>query len=173
MRTLTRCDIAMLAATVGLSAGLVLGAAHAFTVNTTDSIDARVLLRDGAGEYLRFCPPGSVRALMLERAYLPRREHETCPGWPAAPLIKPIVARAGDEVLLDAEGVHVNGRLLANSRALEADRQGAALPQLGPARFTVGEGEVWVVSQFTPRSFDSRYFGPVRLSEGQRFHRLF
>jgi conjugative transfer signal peptidase TraF len=57
------------------------------------------------------------------------------------------------------KGVSVNARALPNSRPLQADAVGRPLPSAsgGP----VPPGEVWVMSEYHPRSFDSRYYGPI------------
>lgn len=76
-------------------------------------------------------------------------------------LIKQVAAMEGDRVRISVEGVSVNGRLLANSAPLPADRDGLPLPQLALGDYTVGAGEVLTMSTYNPRSFDSRYFGLV------------
>ncbi len=77
-------------------------------------------------------------------------------------LIKQVVAVAGDRVCIDAAGVRVNGELLANSAPLPVDRDGLPLPQLALQDYTLREGELLTMSTYNPRSFDSRYFGPVQ-----------
>lgn len=80
-------------------------------------------------------------------------------------LIKQVAAMEGDHVRISAEGVRVNGRMLANSVPLPTDRDGLPLPQLALDDYTLRAGELLTMSTYNPRSFDSRYFGPVRRDE--------
>jgi conjugative transfer signal peptidase TraF len=80
------------------------------------------------------------------------------------PLLKPIVAEAGDAVDVSVQGIAVNGSLLRNSAPLRVDTKGRPLPTWRFGHYVVGPGTVWVASSYTRRSFDSRYFGPVPTS---------
>jgi len=104
-----------------------------------------------------FCPAEPFARLSVERGY---RSRGTC-GDGAEPLAKPIVARPGDVVELSATGIAVNGRLLPNTPPLATDTAGQPLPHWPFGRYVVAPGTVWVASTYSPRSFDSRYFGPV------------
>lgn len=77
-------------------------------------------------------------------------------------LIKQVVAVAGDTICIGMGGVKVNGRMLANSRQLPSDRDGLPLPGLNLEDYTLGAEEILTMSTYNPRSFDGRYFGPVR-----------
>lgn len=88
-----------------------------------------------------------------------------CPGG-YAPLLKRLAAGPGDFVEVEEEGVSVNGGLIPNSRPLQHDSQGQTLPRI-EERGWVSEGEAWLLSDFNPRSFDSRYFGPVSMAQIQ------
>jgi len=102
------------------------------------------------GALVAFPVPGRVRALVLERRYLP----------PGALLVKPVVAMRPDRVCTDGGTLTVNGTPLG-AIATE-DTRGRPLPhdeRCGP----VPEGEVFVASHFAT-SFDSRTFGPVPLA---------
>jgi conjugative transfer signal peptidase TraF len=103
------------------------------------------------GALVAFPVPGSVRALVRERRYLP----------PGALLVKPIVAAADDDVCTDEGTLTVNGTPLGGIAT--ADTRGRPLPRdtrCGPLL----AGAVFVASHL-PTSFDSRTFGPVPLSE--------
>jgi conjugative transfer signal peptidase TraF len=102
------------------------------------------------GTLVAFPVPAHVRALVLERRYLP----------PGALLVKPVVATSADRVCTDGGTLTVNGAPLG-AIATE-DTRGRPLPhdeRCGP----VPEGEVFVASHFAT-SFDSRTFGPVPLA---------
>ncbi len=103
------------------------------------------------GALVAFPVPGSVRALVRERRYLP----------PGAVLVKPIVAAADDDVCTDGGTLTVNGAPLG--AVATEDTRGRPLPhdtRCGPL-----PGGVVFVASHLPTSFDSRTFGPVPLSE--------
>ena len=108
-----------------------------------------------------FCPPEPFARLSAERGY---RSRGNCPDG-ADPLAKPIVARTGETVDLSAAGMAVNGRLLQNTAPLATDTGGRPLSHWPFGKYVVAAGSVWVASSYSPRSFDSRYFGPVNVSQ--------
>ena len=107
---------------------------------------------------VEFCPPepyGSVAAL---RGF---RSAGNCPDG-ASPLMKPVIASAGDLVdVSNAAGIAVNGSTLPNTTAKTKDSHGRPLSPFPSGRYRVQQGSVWVASSYNPWSFDSRYFGPV------------
>lgn len=78
------------------------------------------------------------------------------------PLIKRVAAVEGDCIRIAPSGVSVNGTLLANSAQLSQDREGRPLPQPSLDEYTLRDGEILAMSTYNARSFDSRYFGPIR-----------
>jgi conjugative transfer signal peptidase TraF len=115
------------------------------------------MISDKSGQLVEFCPGEPFASLAMARAY---RSPGNCPDG-GAPLMKPEVARAGDIVEVNSWGVAVNGKLLPNSAPLQFDTHGRSLEHWRFGRFKVRQGEVWVVSSYNPRSFDSRYLGPI------------
>jgi conjugative transfer signal peptidase TraF len=109
---------------------------------------------------VEFCPPEPFGSLANARGY---RQPGTCPDG-GAPLMKPVVARSGDFVSVSRRGVAVNGRGLLNSVPLTRDTGGRPLTPWALGTYIVQPGTIWVVSGYHPRSFDSRYFGPVSVS---------
>ena len=107
-----------------------------------------------------FCLADPFARLSAERGY---RSRGDCSDG-AEPLAKPIAARSGDTVELSARGIIVNGRLLLNTAPLETDTAGRPLSHWPFGKYVVARGTVWVASSYSPRSFDSRYFGPVETS---------
>ena len=108
-----------------------------------------------------FCPPDN--ALFQEakaRGYLTFGVLSCPNGY--QPLIKRVVASAGDRVIVSDAGVMINGILQTNSRLIHTDKEGRALPQASSG--IVPEGMVWVLSDYNAMSFDSRYFGPVAVN---------
>jgi type IV secretory pathway protease TraF len=95
--------------------------------------------------------PSTAAQLVAERDYLHGGSQQ---------LFKRVLAIPGDNVCLLGDVYTVNGEVIG--AILGADRQGRALR---PWQFCgmVGADTYWVGTR-APRSFDSRYFGPVRAS---------
>lgn len=72
------------------------------------------------------------------------------------PLLKPVVGLTGDVACVDSEGLWVRGAWYG---PVVETAGGQPVPHLEGC-VMVGEGEVFVASR-EPRSFDSRYYGPV------------
>jgi conjugative transfer signal peptidase TraF len=108
---------------------------------------------------VEFCPVGPFASLAIARGY---RDAGSCSDG-GAPLLKPVVARASDSVEVSAAGLAVNGHLLPNTAPMKRDTNNRPLTPWPPGRYTVAPDSVWVASSYNPRSFDSRYFGPVPL----------
>jgi conjugative transfer signal peptidase TraF len=103
------------------------------------------------GALVAFPVPAHVRALVLERRYLP----------PGALLVKPVVATAADRVCTEGGELTVNGAPLG--AVATEDTRGRPLPH-DERCGRLPEGEVFVASHFAT-SFDSRTFGPVPLTD--------
>jgi conjugative transfer signal peptidase TraF len=112
------------------------------------------------GDIVYFCPPNTPQFQEARaRGYVPEGD---CPG-NYLHMMKPIAALPGDTVEVNFAGVRVNGRLIANSKPMTSDPKGRSIkPYLGI--FKVKQGEVWLVSHYHQKSFDSRYFGPVAIA---------
>jgi conjugative transfer signal peptidase TraF len=115
---------------------------------------------DPSAKLVEFCPAEPFASLSAIRDY---RGKGNCPDG-AEPLMKPIVAVEGDTVEVSTSGVTVNGKLLPNSSSRPFDRQNRPLAHWSFGTYRVAVGTVWVISSFNSRSFDSRYFGPIRIS---------
>ena len=121
--------------------------------------DSEVAIHSPA-PYVFFCPDRRWPSMQGEPNY--RDPMRTCPDG-FSPLIKPVVAWPGDLVTVSASGISVNGHLLRNSEPIVRDSKGQQLCPFATGEYHVGPKELWVVSSFSPRSFDSRYFGPIPL----------
>ena len=117
------------------------------------------------GAVVSVCPPNAAILHQAHaRGYLgPGR----CPGG-FEPLLKPVIALAGDRVTLGADGVVVNGEPVLGSARLAADGAGRPIPAIPFGVYTAQPGEIWLLSTAHPQSFDSRYFGavPIESIEG-------
>ena len=95
--------------------------------------------------------PESVRRLAAERGYIPA----------TVPLVKRVAAVAGDTVCAINHAVSIDGRHVADQ--LTADPLGRPLPDWSGCR-TLRSGQIFLLMQGVPDSFDGRYFGPVPVS---------
>lgn len=91
-------------------------------------------------------PPDRARALGAERHYLPRN----------VPMVKRVVAAAGDRVCAIGEAIFVNGRLEALRR--EADPAGRPMPWWTGCE-VIPDGDLLLLNPAVPNAFDGRYFG--------------
>ncbi len=169
-RPRTRARIARAAAFVVLVAVVAALAVapekYPWTINLTGSLPGLLYALGpidrpiARGDTILVCAPASVAALGAQRGYLPAGP---CPGQ-TAPLLKLVAAVGGDFVDLRARSIEVNGRCLGHSVTFDHDHLGRKLPQIARGRYRLGAGQLWL---WTPaeRSFDSRYFGPVRASD--------
>jgi conjugative transfer signal peptidase TraF len=117
-------------------------------------------ISEPGAKLVEFCPAEPFASLALSRGY---RDQGVCRDG-GAPLLKPVVARGGDVVEVSAAGIAVNGRLLSNTAPLGTDTNRRPLASWPQGHYIVKPGFVWVASSYSPRSFDSRYFGPVPIS---------
>ena len=107
------------------------------------------------------CLPEAAARLGRERGYL---DYGDCPGQ-AEMLIKTIAAIPGDRVTVSDDGISINGEPVADSKPLASDEAGRPLKSTDKGVYVVANNEVWVISSRDPRSYDSRYWGSVHLSE--------
>jgi conjugative transfer signal peptidase TraF len=145
---------------VGLSAATFLLCGFlGFRISTSPSlpIGVYIVTSDCSAKLVEFCPAEPFATLSLVRGY---RDPGVCRDH-GAPLLKPVIAKAGDLVELSWRGISVNGFLLPNTAPLSNDTKGRPLMAWPFGRYPVTPGTVWVASSYHSRSFDSRYFGPV------------
>ena len=127
-------------------------------INATPSLPVGLYINaDADSKLIEFCPVGPPAWLAASRGY---RTAGDCPDG-ASPLLKPIIAKAGDIVELTAAGISVNARFVPNTAPLSMDTKHRPLEHFPYGRYVVAQGEVWVASSYNARSFDSRYYGPV------------
>jgi conjugative transfer signal peptidase TraF len=152
----------LVAGGAGIGAQSVAGGSG-FWINVTESLPIGIYRVVHApitrGAYVLACPPAWAGKLARERGYLWRGP---CPGGGAC-LGKRIAALAGNSVEVTDRGLTVNGVLVSNSVPLVRDTRGRLLPVLR-GRWVVPLGAAWLWAGSSARSFDSRYFGPVPLS---------
>jgi len=129
-------------------------------VNTSSSLPLGLYVRtsQSSAGLIEFCPSEPYASLSRDRGY--RVRGFACPDR-AVPLLKPVVARAGDIVAVSPVGIAVNGRLLPNTAPLRSDAANRPLQAWPSGIYRVRPGTVWVASTYSRGSYDSRYIGPV------------
>jgi conjugative transfer signal peptidase TraF len=150
-----------------LPAIMLLAAAMAIAgvrINTSYSLPLGFYLttRDVNARLIEFCPAEPFASESSARGY---RTRGTGCADGAVPLLKPVVAVAGDHVAVSAEGIRVNGRLLPNTAPLYHDAIGRGLYPWPFGAYVVEEGTMWVASTYNRGSYDSRYMGPIKISQ--------
>ena len=133
-------------------------------INTSYSLPLGIYVRthDPDSRLIEFCPVEPFATESSERGY---RTHGSACADGAVPLLKPIVAVAGDRVVLSDEGMCVNGRLLPKTAPLFRDAAGRSLHPWPFGVYVVEDGAVWVASTYNRGSYDSRYMGPIKISQ--------
>ena len=113
------------------------------------------------GDLVLVCAPAAAAELARRRGYLGDGPCGAGAAGGAAALGKVVLAVAGDEVRFGDAGLAVNGRAVAASRALPRDTRGRPLAHYPYGTWRIAPGELWLLAPYHPRSYDSRYFGPV------------
>lgn len=149
------------AAGIGLAAGALVAADRPTLalVNESPSLPRGLYLRSrgdvGRGSIVAIAQPERVRR------YLARL------GMPSEVLlVKRVAAVGGDRVCADSRVVRTPGRRVLR---VARDREGVALPTWNQCRL-LADDELFLLGD-TPRSFDSRYFGPVLRDEARGVYR--
>jgi conjugative transfer signal peptidase TraF len=132
---------------------------HRLVVNRTHSLPVGLYYWTAVpikrGSIVLFKPDQStpLQQLGINRGYEARK----------LPLLKRVVALAGDVVSVSSSGVSINGELLPNSAPLFDDEAGRPLAMAQLDHFKLETDQAFLMG-VTPTSWDSRYFGPVPLS---------
>lgn len=113
------------------------------------------------GSVLVVCPPDNEAVRQaVARGYIATG---SCPD-AREPLLKTVGALGGDVVAVMDAGVSVDGTLLTGTVPLKRDGAGRELTWFATSNYRLRPDEVWLTASANPRSFDSRYFGPVPVS---------
>jgi conjugative transfer signal peptidase TraF len=138
--------------------GLVFNYTHSAPFGLYVETSARVQNERDPALYIFFCPDVRWPSMKGQPNY--RSPMRTCPDG-FSPLIKPVIAWPGDTVQTTRQGLIVNGVALSNTVPLDHDSKGRSIHPYSFGTYRVEPGQLWAVSSFSPRSFDSRYFGPI------------
>ena len=150
--------VAAMFAWVGL--GLIFNYTHSVPFGIYREIADPASTPHNPAPYVFFCPDVRWQSMKGQPNY--RDPMRSCPDG-FSPLIKPVIAWPGDIVETSAAGIVVNGQPLSNTATINRDSTGRQLHPFPAGTYRVQKEELWVVSSFSPRSFDSRYFGPIPL----------
>jgi conjugative transfer signal peptidase TraF len=131
-------------------------------INTSYSLPLGIYVRttDANARLIEFCPAEPFASESSGRGY---RTHGTACADGAMPLLKPVVAVAGDRVVLSPAGMSVNGRLLPKTVPLTWDWAGRSLHPW-PFGTCGGAGHSMGGDHVQRGSYDSRYMGPIKIS---------
>lgn len=112
-------------------------------------VDSVVSLQVGGIVLARL--PADVAAFAGQRGYLPS----------GVPILKRVGAVAPQSVCVRGQIVRIDGAVVAMARTHDGARRSLqAWPQCRP----LAAGELFLLSNTNPASFDSRYFGPIAVS---------
>ncbi len=112
------------------------------------------------GQIVAVCLPPTVAQFGRARGYLTAGP---CASGAQA-VLKFVAAVAGTVVDVQPEGLSINGRPVAHSEVLARDSHARELPHMPWGAYTLAAGELWLLSTYDPRSWDSRYYGPVPIT---------
>ncbi|KTD14360.1 conjugative transfer signal peptidase TraF [Legionella israelensis] len=148
-----------------LSAVLLL-IAMGFRINMTDSIPIGLYrisnIKNLKNAFVIFCPEDKpVFQQAKNRGYI---GSGFCPGGYGY-LMKKVVAIKGDIISVTDEGVLVNHQLISFSKPISTDGINRPLPQWRTIDYQLKEDEILTMTSQSAWSFDSRYYGPVHLSQ--------
>lgn len=162
METLTRCGRALALLAIFVLLALWGACLAGLRINSTQSFPIGLYWVVGRapkkGELVFVDPPAtSIFELARSRGYLDAGYSKAG----SCALIKRLAAVPGDRVTIDSEGVWVNGTHLVNSGPFDRDGAGRPLRPYLLTNYVLGPGEVLLMSEYSPLSFDARYFGPL------------
>ena len=147
---------------LSLSAIFSLAFIFGIRLNATASLPLGLYIKTGLPtQYVSFCLEGDLGRLALQRSYV---AHGNCPTG-GYPLLKTIVGLPGDMVTYDARGISINGKLLPKTDPRIHDDWGHVVSHYPFGVYRVQPNTYWVASSYDNRSFDSRYYGPIRAAD--------
>ncbi len=109
------------------------------------------------GDLVEICLSPDVAQYALKFQYIHQGD---CPHG-GAPIIKSIVATAGDNIILEKDQVIINGKVLPYSAQQESDHRGWPLKHVNYGHYILHANQYWVMGHERHFSWDSRYFGVI------------
>lgn len=77
------------------------------------------------------------------------------------PLMKKVKGLPGDVIRLSDQGILINDALINNSKPLALEAPLDGYPPIVLGEYTVKSGEYFLLSDYSAKSFDGRYYGPT------------
>lgn len=105
------------------------------------------------------CLNNKVAGYGLEKGYLNK-------GWCATnimPVVKRVVGLPGDKIETKGEYFYINGEKYSKCKIQGVDSLGQGLTKFYNSSFVLNDGEYFIVSDYKSNSWDSRYYGPVKV----------
>jgi conjugative transfer signal peptidase TraF len=150
--------VALLSVYMTIASGLRINGTHSFPIGFY-TVSRK---RPQKGDLVTVDPPTQALFTMAKtRGYL------NVAYSPASHLLKRLAGVAGDRVTIDWAGVEVNGTRLVNSAPHNCDGAGRPLQPYLLKDYILNSGEVLLMSDYSPESFDARYFGPLQAANIQ------
>ena len=159
--------MALGAATALVVLAFLLAETFGLRLNLSPSLPLGIYAVTDETNLVEFCPPEPFGSFAKRRGY---RSAGSCPDG-GTPLMKPIIARSGDEIELSDRGIAVKGKLLPKTAPRATDATGRPLSHWRFGKSLVPSGHIWVASTYSSRSYDSRYFGPLPMKTIRSFLR--
>lgn len=150
-------------AAAGLIASPYIAKQAGYRINLTDSAplglwEVHPVKDPRRGALVSVCPPKTpVVTAMAKGGHIPYGDD--CPDTETVTLLKAIGALPGDVVT-----VRGNRNILVNGKEIPNTAPKFAHMAVKDGEYRVNLGQAWVFSTYIKNSFDSRYFGPVKLS---------
>lgn len=152
---------------LGLASLVTIGAAHGVAgprINISASVPTGIYWyspgRVHRGALVQACLPIKVAEYGKERSIL---IEGICPA-NTEPIVKVLAGVQGDTITISRNGVRINGALwpMSAQRKFDSNRRRVEL-SVAEGVYHVPAGSVFLMG-LNPRSWDSRYFGPVAVS---------
>jgi conjugative transfer signal peptidase TraF len=110
------------------------------------------------GKYVMFCPPDNeIFREAKERGYLQKGHCKNN----YMPLMKMVAATEGDTVSVFGDGIHINNKILPQTEPIFKDGLGRPLTPYPLTYYQLKSDELFLVGNFVPNSWDSRYYGII------------
>lgn len=116
----------------------------------------------GIGKIVLFCPPNRPEfQAARENGWI---GSGNCPDNFDQMLLK-VAAKYKNTVTINDSGVYVNNVLYSQSKPLEKDQEGRAMPILTLDNYELKENEILLMSDASGVPFDGRYFGLIDVEQ--------
>jgi conjugative transfer signal peptidase TraF len=109
------------------------------------------------GDFVMICLPTFLADFGLQRGYL---SPGSCQNG-SQPLLKKVVAKSGDTIILSADSIQINGKQLPCSATLNTDYHNRLIPSTLRGIYILKKQQLWLYGISSARSWDSRYIGVI------------